>query len=72
MSYSTINGMRSHRYPLMGLGDSGDGLSGDCGCGCGGHGGCGPSMGSTESSDSTWKWAGVGIGALFLLTMLSR
>jgi hypothetical protein len=33
MSYTSITGMRSNRYPLMGMGDSGDGLGG---CGCGG------------------------------------
>lgn len=31
MSYTTVSGKRSHRFPLMG----------DCGCGCGGSGGCG-------------------------------
>lgn len=30
MSYTAISGQRSNRYPLMGLGNSGDGL----GCGC--------------------------------------
>lgn len=37
MSYTSITGMRSNRYPLMGRGD---GLG--CGCGCGGNGGCAP------------------------------
>ena len=41
MSYTSITGMRSNRYPLMG---GGDGLDGDCGCG----GGCG--CGSTSHS----------------------
>lgn len=36
MSYTSITGMRSNRYPLMG---SGDGLG--CGCGCGGCGAVG-------------------------------
>lgn len=37
MSYTSITGMRSNRYPLMGSA----GLASDCGCGCAGSGGCG-------------------------------
>jgi hypothetical protein len=32
MSYTTINGMRSARYPLQGMGDSGDGLGACAAC----------------------------------------
>ena len=64
MSYAIMNGMQSNRYPLKGLGDSGDGLG--CGCGCGGTGGCGGGMGSSEPEtvDVKWKWAAMGLGAL--------
>lgn len=44
MSYTSITGMRSNRYPLMG---SGDGLG--CGCGCGGCGAVGQVSGSKPS-----------------------
>ena len=69
MSYSTINGMRSHRYPLMG---SGDGLSGDCGCGCaGGCGGAGTAtLGSTAAAGLLGSLVGIGaLGAFALGTV---
>ena len=72
MSYTTINGMRSNRYPFMGVGNSGDGLS-DCGCGCGGSGGCGSSEASAGETIATGLLGGlatVGVaGAVIMGTL---
>jgi len=66
MSYSTINGMRSHRYPLMGGSDV---LSGGCGCGC--AGGCADagtaSLGSNVAAGVLGSLAGIGAFSAFVL-----
>jgi len=54
MSYTTINGMRSARYPLQ-----------DCGCGCSGGTGCGPSLRGEAETESI-KTAAAS-GGMFLL-----
>jgi hypothetical protein len=56
MSYSTINGMRSTRFPLQG----------DCGCGCGGRGDCKPRLGQDTSTQQLVQGAGAG-GLLLIL-----
>lgn len=58
MSYTSITGMRSNRYPLMGRGD---GLG--CGCGCGGNGGCG-SMGQDNGTTREIVGSALGIAAV--------
>jgi hypothetical protein len=50
MSYTNVRGMRSHRYPLAGLGK-------DCGCGCAGD--CGGGMGETSAGGGSLLWVGV-------------
>jgi len=71
MSYTTMNGMQSARYPLKGFGGSGDGLSG-CGCGgsvkssVSGDCGCGSLGEAPEPVDAKWKWAALGLGGLVI------
>lgn len=65
MSYATLTGMRSTRFPLQG--DSGDGMG--CGgrCGCSGVGDCGDGMGqeggaltrSVERAQLAWREIGL-------------
>lgn len=65
MSYTTISGMRSNRYPLMG---SGDGLG--CGCGCNGTGACG-SMGQEQKPSYAADALAIGVvGVLGIGTLL--
>lgn len=61
MSYTSITGMRSNRYPLMG---SGDGLG--CGCGCGGTGGCGGVGQDDASTGETLRGYAIGGGVVLL------
>lgn len=62
MSYTTINGMRSARYPLQGAKSLG------CGYGCGGKGSCGIGQNADveRAKTSALSVVLIGLGAGFL------